>query len=235
MGITQRELAKGIWVPYQRINELANGKRGVTPSTALRLARYFGTSPGYWMNLQLRWDLYRAQQSEARQLEKIEPHIMPWSTTSYDIRHAKNECGMQRTHACMFGSTSLSLAKASLSLLYKLTHTKESASVAGSNYMSGSPPVSLACLAQPSQIHQTGITLWRVQFLGVDQRIRYLSKTRIAIWLEWGWPSEEKMSWDRNYFSAKWRDWELRRTIFQAVEKVDLKYWYNPLTLRFNG
>jgi addiction module HigA family antidote len=46
MGITQRELAKGIRVPYQRINELANGKRGVTPSTALRLARYFGTSPG---------------------------------------------------------------------------------------------------------------------------------------------------------------------------------------------
>ena len=77
MGITQRELAKGIRVPYQRINELVNGKRGVTPSTALRLARYFGTSPGYWMNLQLRWDLYRAQQSEARQLEKIEPHFMP--------------------------------------------------------------------------------------------------------------------------------------------------------------
>ena len=74
MGITQRELAKGIRVPYQRINEIVNGKRGVTPSTALRLARYFGTSPGYWMNLQLRWDLYRAQQSEARQLEKIEPH-----------------------------------------------------------------------------------------------------------------------------------------------------------------
>ena len=76
MGITQRELAKGIRVPYQRINEIVNGKRGVTPSTALRLARYFGTSPGYWMNLQLRWDLYRAQQSEARQLEKIEPHVI---------------------------------------------------------------------------------------------------------------------------------------------------------------
>ena len=58
------------------------------------------------------------------------------------------------------------------------------------------------------------IGIRRVQFLGADQRIRYLSKNRIAIWLEWGWPSEEKMSWDRNYFSAKWRDWELRRTIF---------------------
>jgi addiction module HigA family antidote len=75
MEITQRELASGIHVPYQRINELINGKRGITPSTALRLAKYFGTSAGFWMNLQLRWDLYRAQKVEARQLEKIEPYI----------------------------------------------------------------------------------------------------------------------------------------------------------------
>jgi len=75
MMLTQRELAQGINVPYQRINELINGKRGITPSTALRLAKYFGTTPGFWMNLQLRWDLYRAQQKEARQLEKIEPYI----------------------------------------------------------------------------------------------------------------------------------------------------------------
>ena len=74
MEITQRELADSINVPYQRINELINGKRGVTPSTALRLAKYFGTTPGFWMNLQLRWDLYRAQRFEAQQLEKIEPY-----------------------------------------------------------------------------------------------------------------------------------------------------------------
>jgi len=77
MGITQRELAAGIHVPYQRVNELINGKRGVTPSTALRLAKYFGTTAGFWMNLQLRWDLYQAQQKEAKQLEKIEPHLVP--------------------------------------------------------------------------------------------------------------------------------------------------------------
>lgn len=76
MGITQRDLAGGIHVPYQRVNELINGKRGITPSTALRLAKYFGTTAGYWMNLQLRWDLYRAQRREASQLEKIEPHIV---------------------------------------------------------------------------------------------------------------------------------------------------------------
>ncbi len=75
-GITQRELAAGIHVPYQRINELINGKRGITPGTALRLAKYFGTTAGFWINLQLRWDLYRAQQKEAEQLEKIEPHVV---------------------------------------------------------------------------------------------------------------------------------------------------------------
>ncbi|RMI20443.1 MAG: addiction module antidote protein, HigA family [Calditrichaeota bacterium] len=76
LGITQRELAESIRVPYQRINELINGKRGITPSTALRLAKYFGTTAGFWMNLQLRWDLYQAQKKEARQLEMIEPRVI---------------------------------------------------------------------------------------------------------------------------------------------------------------
>ena len=51
MEITQRDLADAIHVPYQRINELVNGKRGVTPSTALRLARFFGMSADFWLNL----------------------------------------------------------------------------------------------------------------------------------------------------------------------------------------
>jgi len=75
MGITQRELAQAIHVPYQRINELVNGKRGMTPSTALRLAKFFGTSADFWMNLQLRWDLYHTQRAEAQQLERIRPYV----------------------------------------------------------------------------------------------------------------------------------------------------------------
>lgn len=71
LALTQRELADSIRVPYQRVNELVNGRRGVTASTALRLGRYFGMSAGYWMNLQLRWDLYRAQQSESEELSRI--------------------------------------------------------------------------------------------------------------------------------------------------------------------
>jgi antitoxin HigA-1 len=74
MGITQRELADGILVPYQRVNELVNRKRGITPSTALRLAKFFGMTPGFWMNLQLRWDLYHAQQTEQKQLNEIQPY-----------------------------------------------------------------------------------------------------------------------------------------------------------------
>jgi antitoxin HigA-1 len=71
MGITQRELADAIRVPYQRINEIINGRRGITPSTALRLAKFFGMSPGFWMNLQLRWDLYQVQSAERNELESI--------------------------------------------------------------------------------------------------------------------------------------------------------------------
>ena len=71
MGITQRDLADAIAVPYQRVNELVNGKRGVTPSTALRLSQFFGTSVDFWMNLQLRCDLYDARRAEADILKKI--------------------------------------------------------------------------------------------------------------------------------------------------------------------
>jgi addiction module HigA family antidote len=71
MGITQSQLADGIRVPYQRVNELVHGRRGMTPSTALRLAKYLGTTPGFWMNLQLRWDLYHAQREEAAALAQI--------------------------------------------------------------------------------------------------------------------------------------------------------------------
>jgi len=74
MGIAQRDLADNIHVPYQRINEIINGRRGITPSTALRLAKFFDMSADFWMNLQLRWDLYHAQQAEQDELKSIRPH-----------------------------------------------------------------------------------------------------------------------------------------------------------------
>ena len=74
MGLTQRDLATGIHVPYQRVNDLIHQRRGITPSTALRLSKFFGTTPGFWMNLQSRWDLYAARKAEQRVIESIHPY-----------------------------------------------------------------------------------------------------------------------------------------------------------------
>jgi addiction module HigA family antidote len=57
MAISQYRLAKDLSVPPRRVNEIVHGKRGVTADTALRLARYFGTTERFWMNLQTRYDL----------------------------------------------------------------------------------------------------------------------------------------------------------------------------------
>jgi len=74
MNITQRELADAIHVPYQRINELVNKKRGVTPSTALRLSKFFGVSPDFWLNLQMRSELFKAQNVEQKDLDSIQDY-----------------------------------------------------------------------------------------------------------------------------------------------------------------
>jgi antitoxin HigA-1 len=74
LGMTQKELARRIGVSYPRVNELVHGKRGVTPDTALRLARLFNTTPEFWLNGQLAWDLYQAMHSpKAQEIQKIEP------------------------------------------------------------------------------------------------------------------------------------------------------------------
>jgi addiction module HigA family antidote len=74
LGMTQVELADRIRVPFQRVNTIAKGHRGITPDTALRLAKVFNTSPDFWLNLQQAWDLYEAAHSkDADVLKKIEP------------------------------------------------------------------------------------------------------------------------------------------------------------------
>ena len=71
MNLTQKDLADAIQVPYQRINEIVAGKRGVTPSTALRLAKFFGMTADFWMNLQVKFDLFSAQKKEQTILSRI--------------------------------------------------------------------------------------------------------------------------------------------------------------------
>ncbi len=73
LGVSQRQLAEAIHVPYQRVNELINKKRGMTPSTALRLSAFFGNSSEFWLNLQQTWELYQVMREESEALASISP------------------------------------------------------------------------------------------------------------------------------------------------------------------
>ncbi|HEB99288.1 MAG TPA: addiction module antidote protein, HigA family [Thiotrichales bacterium] len=75
MGISQYRLAKDISVPQRRISEITQGKRAITADTALRLGRYFGMEPQFWLNLQSRYDLLETEQKLKDRLEKeVNPH-----------------------------------------------------------------------------------------------------------------------------------------------------------------
>ena len=72
-GITQNKLAVSIGVPPRRINEIVHGKRRITADTALRLARYFGTTDRFWLNLQTYYDLEVEKDQLGNTLDQIEP------------------------------------------------------------------------------------------------------------------------------------------------------------------
>lgn len=72
-GITQHKLAVSIGVPPRRINEIVHGKRRVTADTALRLGRYFGMDPQFWINLQARYDLEVQMDALGDSLDSIQP------------------------------------------------------------------------------------------------------------------------------------------------------------------
>ena len=72
-GITQNKLAVSIGVPPRRINEIVHGKRGITADTAIRLARYFGTSEEFWMNLQSNYELRRGRRALRDKVASITP------------------------------------------------------------------------------------------------------------------------------------------------------------------
>ena len=74
MAISQNRLARELGVPPRRINEIVHGKRAVTADTALRLARYFGTSESFWMGLQADYELEEARARIGDSLEKVRPH-----------------------------------------------------------------------------------------------------------------------------------------------------------------
>jgi antitoxin HigA-1 len=74
VGITQKEAAARLRISYPRMNEIVNGKRSVTPDTALRLGKFTNTEPEFWLNLQQAVDLWDAMHSDqAAELEEIQP------------------------------------------------------------------------------------------------------------------------------------------------------------------
>ncbi len=73
LGISQYRLAKDIGVPQTRVGEIVAGRRSLSADTALRLAKYFGTSELFWMNLQFSYDAVLARES----LRNVLPHIQP--------------------------------------------------------------------------------------------------------------------------------------------------------------
>jgi addiction module HigA family antidote len=73
LEVTQHRLAVAIGVPPRRINEIVHGKRRITTDTALRLARYFGTSERFWLNLQDRYDIEVERDRLGPSLDEIQP------------------------------------------------------------------------------------------------------------------------------------------------------------------
>ena len=75
LGLTASRLAIELMVPVTRMNDIVRGRRAVTADTALRLARYFGTTPQFWMNLQANYELELAQDARGSEIaQRIRPH-----------------------------------------------------------------------------------------------------------------------------------------------------------------
>ena len=73
LSISQSQLAKALHTSFRAVNELVNEKRGITVEMALKLAKYFGTTPQLWLNLQNRYDLYRVERKKKEVLDEVKP------------------------------------------------------------------------------------------------------------------------------------------------------------------
>jgi addiction module HigA family antidote len=80
LGITQYRLAKDTGLPHSRITAIIKGRQGITAATALRLGKYFGTGPEYWLNLQQMHDVAAAREEQAVALGRIRP-LVAWANS----------------------------------------------------------------------------------------------------------------------------------------------------------
>ncbi|MFO8043875.1 MAG: HigA family addiction module antitoxin [Alkalispirochaeta sp.] len=74
LGITPHALAKGIFVDPPRIDAIIKGRRRISADTAIRFSRFFGTTPGFWLNMQSRYDLETLMEEKGEELRKIKQH-----------------------------------------------------------------------------------------------------------------------------------------------------------------
>jgi addiction module HigA family antidote len=86
LGISQNALARAIDVPPNRINDILQGKRVISADTALRLARYFGNTPGFWMNLQIHYEIECAKEKSDTAIRAIKPLRRPAAAGGLIIR-----------------------------------------------------------------------------------------------------------------------------------------------------
>ncbi len=77
LGLTQTYIAESIGVVGNRISELVNGRRGITADTDLRLSRFFGLSPGYWLRLQNMYVIMEVKRDHEADIKSIQPHSIP--------------------------------------------------------------------------------------------------------------------------------------------------------------
>jgi antitoxin HigA-1 len=83
LGVTQNQMARDLDITVGRINDIIHGKRGITADTAVRLSKYFGTSPEFWLNLQSDFDLRKIRKND---WPAIESRIRPYSPDSLKKR-----------------------------------------------------------------------------------------------------------------------------------------------------
>lgn len=101
-GMTQTELARRLEVPYQRVNQIVNRRRAVTADTAVRLARLFGTSPAFWLELQSRWELSRVSTPEPMAVRETQPGFV--SATKLEEMVARIVEAVDPERIVLFGS-----------------------------------------------------------------------------------------------------------------------------------
>ncbi len=92
--ISAYRLAKDTFIPQSRIGEILKGKRGITPDTALRLSRYFGTSPQYWLNLQTSYDLGHC---DVAHLDEINPIVIMNATHTTALTVETRQVSMRKS------------------------------------------------------------------------------------------------------------------------------------------